>query len=116
MSSPALQSSILKKPQSYSRPAREIVISFAKKLMIRVCKSAKAQRRKGRPQAVAGLHFARSFKKRCFSSLENVSKLKLTDTSRVDVADVQIAGVEPEVVERGIRYIARSWSKLRCVQ
>ncbi len=49
-------------------------------------------------------------------SLENVPKLKLTNTSGVDVADIQIAGIEPEVVERRIRHIARSRSKLRCVQ
>lgn len=48
--------------------------------------------------------------------LENVTKLKLPDTSSVNIADVEIAGIEPKIVERGIRYITRTRRELRRVQ
>jgi hypothetical protein len=44
--------------------------------------------------------------------LKNVTKLKLSDASRVDGTDVEIAGIEPEIVERGICHITRSRGKL----
>jgi len=51
-----------------------------------------------------------------WSVLENVTQLKLPDASSVDVANVEIAGTEPEVVERGIRHVSRSRCELGRVE
>jgi len=48
--------------------------------------------------------------------LENVAQLKLPDASSVDIANVEISGIEPEVVERGIRHVSCSRCELRSVE
>ena len=48
----------------------------------------------------------------CVVGLENVSKLKLPDASTIHVTNVEIARIEPEVIERCIGHVSGSRSKL----
>jgi len=50
------------------------------------------------------------------TDLENVSQLKLPDTSTIHVPDQQIPRIEPEIIERDVRHVARTRRELRCVQ
>jgi hypothetical protein len=48
--------------------------------------------------------------------LKNVSQLKLPDTSAIHVSNQQVSGVEPEIIERRVRHIARARSELWRIQ
>jgi len=45
-----------------------------------------------------------------------VSQLKLPDTSAVHVPNQQIAGIEPETIERRVRHVARARTELWRIQ
>jgi hypothetical protein len=51
-----------------------------------------------------------------WQALENVSKLKLPDASTIHVTNVEIARIEPEVIERCIGHVSGSRSTLWSIE